>query len=610
MTDLDPTDKAIIEALQVDGRLQYSDLGPMVGLSQAAVRQRVRRLLDAGVMQVVAVTDPASLGFGLQALIGITVEGDIRAAADALAEVDEIDYVVVTAGRFDLFAEVVCADHRALLDLVNDRIRPVPGVTGDRGVHLPRPRQADLLVGHPLAATGSVWADGLDEADALAGEHRPPLDGSVDADVAIVGGGFTGLWTALHLARLDPSTRVVVVEAEVCGWGASGRNGGWASAFFAGSRRATARRHGRDAAVALQRAMHTAVDELGRTAASEGIDCDFHKGGTLNLATNAPQEARLRAGVDEERRWGFGPDDVSWLDAEAATARVAAAGVRGGVFTPHCARIHPARLVRGLAAAAERRGVVLAERTRAERIEPGRVVTATGRRASALSSCAPPRATRRPCRAPGGVLAPLHSLMIATEPLPDDVWADLGWADAETLTDGRYLIIYAQRTADGRIAFGGRGAPYRFGSRAGGSAESSPAVWTALAATLRDLLPAVGFPRITHRWGGALGVPRDWYSSVGLDRATGLAWGGGYVGDGVTTSFLAGRTLADLILGRDSELHGAAVGGPSEPAVGARAAALARDQRRAAPHRLDRPLRGAERALVTMARSRPRSDGG
>jgi Lrp/AsnC family transcriptional regulator, regulator for asnA, asnC and gidA len=130
MIDLDPTDKAIIEALQVDGRLPYSELGPMVGLSQAAVRQRVKRLLDAGVMQVVAVTDPASLGFGLQALIGITVEGDIRGVADALAEVDEIDYVVVTAGRFDVFAEVVCVDTAALLDLVNGHIRSIPGVRG------------------------------------------------------------------------------------------------------------------------------------------------------------------------------------------------------------------------------------------------------------------------------------------------------------------------------------------------------------------------------------------------------------------------------------------------------------------------------------------------
>lgn len=132
MTDapvpLDETDRAVIEALQVDGRLPYSELGPMVGLSQAAVRQRVKRLLDAGVMQVVAVTDPARLGVGLQALVGITVDGDLRAVAAALAAIDAVDYVVVTTGRFDVFAEVVAADTHALLDLVNDHIRPIPGV--------------------------------------------------------------------------------------------------------------------------------------------------------------------------------------------------------------------------------------------------------------------------------------------------------------------------------------------------------------------------------------------------------------------------------------------------------------------------------------------------
>jgi Lrp/AsnC family transcriptional regulator, regulator for asnA, asnC and gidA len=128
MTDLDPTDRAIIEALQIDGRLPYSELGPRVGLSQAAARQRVKRLLDSEVMQVVAVTDPARLGVGLQALVGITVDGDLRSVAAALAEVAEIDYVVITTGRFDVFAEVVCADTGALLDLVNDRIRSVSGV--------------------------------------------------------------------------------------------------------------------------------------------------------------------------------------------------------------------------------------------------------------------------------------------------------------------------------------------------------------------------------------------------------------------------------------------------------------------------------------------------
>jgi glycine/D-amino acid oxidase-like deaminating enzyme len=408
-------------------------------------------------------------------------------------------------------------------------------------------------VGHPLAGTGSLWADGLDEADARAGEGRPPLEGSTEADVAIVGGGYTGLWAALHLLRIEPSMRIVVLESEVCGFGASGRNGGWASAFFAGSREATAKRHGRDAAVALQRAMHHAVDDLGTTAAEEGIDCAFYKGGSLVLATTAQQEPRVRAMVEYEHGWGFTDDDVRWLDADEATKRITATGVRGAKFTPHCARVHPARLVRGLAAAVEGRGAVVHEGTRVTRIEPGRAVTANG----AVRAPIVVRATEGYTPELDGArraMVPLQSLMIATAPLPEEAWDRVGWSEAETFTDGRRLIIYAQRTADDRIAFGGRGAPYRFGSRVVGSAEGSPKVWAALEATLRDLLPGIGDAAVTHRWGGSLGVPRDWYSSVGIDRETGLAWGGGYVGDGVTTAYLAGRTLADLVLERSTEL--------------------------------------------------------
>src|SRR3954469_20104791 len=164
----------------------------------------------------------------------------------------------------------------------------------------------------------SLWLDTV--PDTLT--PRPALSASVDADVAIVGGGFTGLWTAYELLRREPSLRVVIVEAEIAGFGASGRNGGWVSSFFAGSRAATAKAHGRDAAIALQRAMYATVDEVGRVLAEEGIDAHFHKGGTLDLATRAPHVARLRELVDSERRWGFGEDDIRWLDATEASARI------------------------------------------------------------------------------------------------------------------------------------------------------------------------------------------------------------------------------------------------------------------------------------------------
>ncbi len=292
---------------------------------------------------------------------------------------------------------------------------------------------------------------------------RPSLDRDLDVDVAIVGAGYTGLWTAYYLALVDPSLRIAVVEKEVAGFGASGRNGGWCSALFAASKAKVARVSGRDGAMALQRALFATVDEVGRVAAAEGIDCHYAKGGTVVLARTTVQAARLYAEVDEERSWGFGSDDVRWLSAAEASARVAATGVLGGAYTPHCAALHPARLVRGLASAVERRGITIYERTPARGLGDRVVETPGGRvRAEVVV-----RATEGYTATLPGLrraIAPVYSLMIATEPLPTSFWSSVGWRNRETLTDGRHLIIYAQRTADNRIAFGGRGAPYHFRS--------------------------------------------------------------------------------------------------------------------------------------------------
>jgi len=391
----------------------------------------------------------------------------------------------------------------------------------------------------------SLWLDTIN--DPL--EPRTPLDGDVEADVAIVGAGYTGLWTAHYLLEADPSLNVVVVEKDIAGFGASGRNGGWCSALFAAGHDKIAKHYGRDAVISLQRAMFDTVDEVGRA----GIDCDFHKGGTLTLATSPTQLDRVRREVDEAREWSFGEEDYRWLDRDEVEDRIRAEGVLGAAFTPHCARIQPAKLVRGLGERVERAGARVYERTAATAIEPMRVLTATG----TVTACYVVRATEGySARLPGlrRTVVPLYSLMIATEPLADDAWGQIGWDGAETIHDGRHLLIYAQRTADGRIAIGGRGAPYHFGSRIAPGFERDNNVHSALEDVLKQLFPLTRASRITHRWGGALGVPRDWFSSVGLDRSSGLAWAGGYVGDGVATANLAGRTLRDLILGWDTEL--------------------------------------------------------
>jgi glycine/D-amino acid oxidase-like deaminating enzyme len=397
----------------------------------------------------------------------------------------------------------------------------------------------------------SLW---LDQVGGLV--PRPALAGDVDVDVAVVGAGYTGLWTAYYLALAEPSLRIAVVEREIAGFGASGRNGGWCSALFAASREKVARAagggaSGRKAALDLHSAMVETVDEVGRVAATEGIDCGYAKGGTLTLATAPAHEARIRAEVTDDHDWGVA--DTRWLSPAEVTERVDVADVLGAAFTPHCARVQPAALVRGLARAVEARGVTVYERTAATALRPGVVATDRGEvRAPVVV-----RATEAYTPELPGLrraVLPIYSLIVATAPLPAAAWAELGWGGCETLTDGRHLLVYAQRTADGRVAFGGRGAPYPLNSATDPAYDRDERVFAELERTMRALLPGIGDVPVTHRWGGPLGANRDWFPSVGIDRGSGLAWAGGYVGDGVGTANLAGRTLADLILRRETAL--------------------------------------------------------
>lgn len=382
----------------------------------------------------------------------------------------------------------------------------------------------------------SFWMEQLGPAAA-----RPPLEGRVDADVCIVGAGYTGLWTALELRRADPSLRVVVVEKETVGFGASGRNGGWVLGALVGSRAGWIARGGEAGAAALEGAIRATVDEVGRRIAEERIDCDYVKGGTLTVAQTAVQLDRLHA----QR----GDDELLGVDELATRVRVV--GALGALFNSHCARVQPAKLVRGLADAAERSGAVIHERTPAIALDPGRVRTPAGEvtarwivRATEAYTADLPGLRRE--------LAPVTSAMIATEPLPDEVWAELGWAGCETMLDGRNLYTYLQRTADGRIALGGRGVPYVFGS--GTAREDTPprSVVEHLRVRVRDLFGIDA--EVAGAWQGVLGVSRTWRPAVGIDAARGLAWAGGYAGDGVAAANLAARTLRDLILARETEL--------------------------------------------------------
>jgi glycine/D-amino acid oxidase-like deaminating enzyme len=395
----------------------------------------------------------------------------------------------------------------------------------------------------------SLWLDGVD--DDLS--PRPGLQGDREVDVAIVGAGYTGLWTAYALLQHDPGLRVVLLEREVAGFGASGRNGGWCSDLFPVSWDRVVREQGADAKRRMHRALVDGIDDVAATAAREHIDADIVKGGCLTLAMTALQESELRAEVTASQQRDEADLALRWLDRDEATARIRVPGCRGAHYTPNCARLHPAKLVRGLARAVERAGAEILERTEVLELRPHVAVTSRGTVRAQTVVRATEAFTAR-FRADHRALLPLYSLMIATAPLPEDVWAEIGWSQGETLHDGRHLIIYGQRTADDRIAFGGRGAPYHFGSRVVDGFDRNPSVFNALEHALHDLIPQTRGVPVTHRWGGPIGVPRDWYPSVTVDRDPGIATAGGYVGDGVTASNVAGRTLADLILSRDTEL--------------------------------------------------------
>ncbi|HSJ28921.1 MAG TPA: FAD-dependent oxidoreductase, partial [Acidimicrobiia bacterium] len=300
---------------------------------------------------------------------------------------------------------------------------------------------------------------------------------------------------------------------------------------------------GEDGAHRMHQAMVDTLDEMTAAIQQLAIECDWARSGALYLARNGGQEARLREQAGSQLRW---------LGAQEASERVGAVGVRGALFDPHVATLHPGRLVEGLAEAVERSGTVIHEGTPARSVSAGQVVTDRG---TVFADHVVLATEAYTTRLPGHTrdLVPFYSLMVATEPLSDDLLARLGMVDRPAFADGRYRVIYGQRTADGRIAFGGRAAAYRFGSRIDRTVEQDPDAHRLVQRTLLELFPFLADVQITHRWGGVLGVPRNWTPFVGPDR-TGVYRAGGYVGEGVAASNLAGRCLAHLIAGTGDEL--------------------------------------------------------
>ena len=388
-------------------------------------------------------------------------------------------------------------------------------------------------------------------------QPRAALDRHLDVDVAIVGGGFTGLWTARELKRRDPSLRICVLEKNVCGFGASGRNGGWASALFPISDQSVVERFGLDAFNEQRRLLQEAVVNLGACANEDGIDACFEQGGTIDFARSDIQVARLKASIESSRDCGVGPDDLAWLEGDAMREHGVVDGALGAKYSPHCARVNPAQLVRGLSDVVENLGVAVFENTTVTRIvgrqrghQPEVVTLGASVHADfivrATEAFTPTLAGER------RTVAPIYSLMVATEPLATSFWDEVGFSRYATFADDRHLVIYGQRTSDDRIAFGGRGSPYHFGSTVEERFDSNAKVFDMLEATLHELFTHLD-GEVTHRWGGPLAMPRDRWPSVNVDYVTGLASAGGYTGDGVVLSHVAASALADLLTEPDTE---------------------------------------------------------
>lgn len=380
-------------------------------------------------------------------------------------------------------------------------------------------------------------------------EPRPSLDQDTTADVVIVGAGYTGLWTAYYLKTHAPHLDVAICEADIAGFGASGRNGGWCTGYSDLDRWFDDPEH-REGAIALQRELFAAVDEVGRVSCLENIDCHYDKSGHVAAAVNDHQLKRAREEIAVWHEDDFDETDIRELSAEEVRRYVNVEQTLGGYFMAHCAAIHPAALARGLARAVVAKGARLYEATPVTALTNDGVRTPDGSVHADVVLLATEGFTgtiegldRR--------LMPIHSMMIATERLTPEEIEATGLRRRHTWNNLVHETTYGQLTRDGRIAFGFRGR-YYFGARRHTLFSRDDPLFNLNREALASIFPILRDKAITHAWGGPMGVSRKLHPSVVYNPTNRAGWAGGYFGDGVGASNLAGRTLADLVLDRDT----------------------------------------------------------
>lgn len=382
-------------------------------------------------------------------------------------------------------------------------------------------------------ANNSLWADSKERFKGKS------LDSNLDFDVVVIGGGFSGLWTAFHLNHLEPSLRIAIFEAREIGFGASGRNGGWASSEYPVSKKTLIRKIGLASTERLFSALSQSINEIGKFAKKYSPEANFTKSGSLYFARNEGQLRRLKAK----------PEIGEWLSENALRDLISIEGALAGRFNPECATVHPYKLLQGLAKFLSKKGISIFTNSWATRVDGGIL-------ASSFFIGAPLviEATEVYGKTNRNFI-PLYSLMVATEPLSNSIWKEIGNKERFTFAENAHVINYAQRTADNRLAIGGRGATSPFGSKLQESRESHQKVHKRLIDLARSWFPALANVEFTHRWGGAVAITRDWEPYLQFDRISGFGKLGGYAGDGVTMSHLAGKIMAHEILNLDSELR-------------------------------------------------------
>ncbi|HEY9276268.1 MAG TPA: FAD-dependent oxidoreductase [Candidatus Nanopelagicaceae bacterium] len=382
-------------------------------------------------------------------------------------------------------------------------------------------------------ANNSLWADSKERF------RGKSLDSNLDFDVAIIGGGFSGLWTAFHLNELDPSLRIAIFEAREIGFGASGRNGGWASSEYPVSKKTLTRKIGTTSTERLFSALSQSIDEIGKFAKKYSPNSGFIKSGSLYFARNEGQLRRLRAK----------PESGEWISKKSLEELIGINGALAGRFNPECATVHPYNLLQGLAKFLNKKRISIFTNSFATRVDGGVLA-----KSFFISAPVVVQATEVYGKANRSFI-PLYSLMVATEPLTKATWSEIGNAERFTFAENSHVINYAQRTIDNRLAIGGRGATSPFGSKLQDSREFNQRVHQRLIDLAKSWFPILENVEFTHKWGGAVAITRDWEPYLQFDRKSGFGKLGGYAGDGVTMSHLAGKIMAHEVLAKDSNLR-------------------------------------------------------